>query len=119
MMSAIPADTCLFAEDARALAGRDDLDALMRLAGQRRDLAHHEVVSYSRKVFIPLTQLCRDTCGYCTFARTPRHFARAYLTFDQIRDIARAGVAAGCREALFTLGDKPEDRYRVAAQELQ
>lgn len=119
MMKAISADTYLSADDARALAGQDDLDTLMRLAGQRRDMAHHEVVSYSRKVFFPLTQLCRDTCGYCTFARTPRHFARAYLTFDEIRDIARAGVAAGCREALFTLGDRPEARYRVAAEELE
>lgn len=119
MTKAITPDTHLSAEAARGLAGWDDLDALMRIAGRRRDLAHGNVVSYSRKVFIPLTQLCRDTCGYCTFARTPRHLRQAYLSFEQIRDIARAGVAAGCREALFTLGDKPEARYRIAAEELE
>ncbi|OJU50931.1 MAG: 7,8-didemethyl-8-hydroxy-5-deazariboflavin synthase [Mesorhizobium sp. 61-13] len=108
----------LSADEARSLAGWDDLPALMQAAGRRRDRAHRDVVSYSRKVFIPLTQLCRDTCGYCTFAQTPRHFRQAYLGFDEVREIARAGVAAGCREALFTLGDKPEDRYRVAGEEL-
>ncbi|MCR8547514.1 5-amino-6-(D-ribitylamino)uracil--L-tyrosine 4-hydroxyphenyl transferase CofH [Salipiger sp. P9] len=111
-------DSYLSPEAALALAGETDLAGLIRLAGQRRDLAHRDVVSYSRKVFIPLTQLCRDVCGYCTFAKTPRKLEQAFLSFDQIREIARAGVAAGCREALFTLGDKPELRYRIAAEEL-
>ena len=76
------------------------------------------VVTYSRKVFIPLTQLCRDVCHYCTFAQTPRHRSKPYLLRDDVLTIARAGVAAGCREALFTLGDQPEDRYSVARDAL-
>jgi FO synthase len=76
------------------------------------------LVTYSPKVFIPLTTLCRDVCGYCTFARPPRRGERAYLTEDEVLAIARAGAAAGCREALFTLGDKPELRYEVARREL-
>jgi FO synthase len=73
-----------------------------------------ETVTYSRKVFIPLTQLCRDVCHYCTFAKAPRHLRGAYLTADEVLAIARAGSAADCKEALFTLGDKPEERYTVA-----
>ena len=76
------------------------------------------LVTYSPKVFIPLTTLCRDVCGYCTFARPPRRGERAYLTEDEVLAIARAGAAAGCTEALFTLGDKPELRYKVARDEL-
>ncbi len=76
------------------------------------------VVTYSRKVFIPLTQLCRDVCHYCTFATTPRKLTTAYLSRDEVLAIARAGVAAGCREALFTLGDRPEARYAVAREAL-
>jgi FO synthase len=73
-----------------------------------------ETVTYSRKVFIPLTQLCRDVCHYCTFAKAPRHLGGAYLTADEVLAIARAGSAADCKEALFTLGDKPEERYTAA-----
>src|SRR6202051_3762379 len=73
-----------------------------------------ETVTYSRKVFIPLTQLCRDVCHYCTFAKAPRHLTSAYLTADEVLAIALAGKAADCKEALFTLGDKPEERYAVA-----
>jgi FO synthase len=76
------------------------------------------VITYSPKVFIPLTKLCRDVCHYCTFARPPRRGERAYLTAEEVLEIARAGAAAGCTEALFTLGDKPERRYRVAREEL-
>jgi FO synthase len=108
----------LSAEDALALADCEDLPALMRLAADLRDRGHGAVVSYSRKVFIPLTQLCRDSCHYCTFAKPPRRGARAYLSPDEVLAIARAGAAAGCREALFTLGDKPELRYRAAREEL-
>jgi len=77
------------------------------------------LVTYSPKVFIPLTTLCRDVCGYCTFARPPRRGERAYMTEEEVLAIARAGAAAGCREALFTLGDKPELRYKVARDELR
>jgi FO synthase len=92
--------------------------ALAPAARRLRQLGHGGLVTYSPKVFIPLTKLCRDVCGYCTFARPPRRGERAYLTEDEVLEVARAGAAAGCREALFTLGDKPELRYRVARDEL-
>src|SRR3974390_2544575 len=102
--------------------GRRRFDAplaeLIAEAAALRDSAHGRLISYSRKVFIPLTKLCRDVCHYCTFAHPPRHGERAYLSIDDVLGIARAGRAAGCKEALFTLGDKPELRYRVAAEEL-
>src|SRR5918993_985468 len=90
-------------------------DLLSAARGRRRG---DGLVTYSPKVFIPLTTLCRDVCGYCTFARPPRRGERAYLTEDEVLAIARAGAAAGCTEALFTLGDKPELRYKVARDEL-
>ena len=76
------------------------------------------IITYSPKVFIPLTKLCRDVCHYCTFARPPRRGERAYMTADEVLGVARAGAEAGCHEALFTLGDKPELRYRAAREEL-
>ncbi len=76
------------------------------------------VITYSPKVFIPLTHLCRDVCHYCTFARPPRRGERAYMTEEEVLAVARAGAEAGCHEALFTLGDKPELRYRAARDEL-
>jgi FO synthase len=91
---------------------------LEELLSEARSLRRSAVVTYSPKVFIPLTKLCRDVCYYCTFARPPRRGERAYLTPDEVLEIASAGSAAGCREALFTLGDKPERRYRVARDEL-
>jgi FO synthase len=91
---------------------------LEELLSEARRLRSRPVVTYSPKVFIPLTKLCRDVCHYCTFAGPPRRGERAYLTPDEVLDIARAGAAAGCTEALFTLGDKPERRYRVARDEL-
>src|SRR6187402_2709105 len=92
------------------------LDDLLAAARERR--RGDGIVTYSPKVFIPLTTLCRDVCGYCTFARPPRRGERAYLTEAEVLAIARAGAAAGCTEALFTLGDKPELRYKVARDEL-
>src|SRR5690348_18320745 len=83
----------------------------MPVAAALRDRGHGNLVSYSKKVFIPLTQLCRDVCHYCTFAHPPRRGEAAYLDKDQVLAIARAGAKAGCKEALFTLGDKPELRY--------
>ncbi|MGE5273866.1 MAG: 5-amino-6-(D-ribitylamino)uracil--L-tyrosine 4-hydroxyphenyl transferase CofH [Verrucomicrobiota bacterium] len=91
---------------------------LEELLSEATSLRSRPAVTYSPKVFIPLTKLCRDVCHYCTFARPPRRGERAYLTPDEVLEIARAGAAAGCTEALFTLGDKPERRYRVAAEEL-
>jgi FO synthase len=87
-------------------------------ARRLRDEGHGALVTYSPKVFIPLTKLCRDVCHYCTFAHPPRRGERAYLSEDEVLEVACAGVAAGCHEALFTLGDKPERRYRVAREEL-
>lgn len=104
--------------EAVALAGETNLAPLLEAAGELRDRAHGNAVSYSRKVFIPLTHLCRDVCHYCTFARPPRPGERAYMTPDEILAIARAGREAGCKEALFTLGDKPELRYKAARREL-
>ena len=75
---------------------------------------HGTVVTYSRKVFIPLTKLCRDVCHYCTFAHRPSELPAPFLEPDEVLEIARAGAAQGCREALFTLGDRPEDRYSAA-----
>jgi FO synthase len=91
---------------------------LIDAAGRLRDDGHGRNISYSRKVFIPLTHLCRDVCHYCTFAERPRAGRSAYLSPDEVLAIARAGAAAGCTEALFTLGDKPELRYRAARDEL-
>src|SRR5208282_2570044 len=108
----------LAADECLALAECAALPALMAAAAALRDEAHGRRVSYSRKVFIPLTRLCRDVCHYCTFARAPRRGERAYLTREEVLAIARAGAAAGCKEALFTLGDKPELRYAVARAEL-
>ncbi len=106
-------DTVLFARIEAA-----PLDGLMAEAAGMRDVAHGRNVSYSRKVFIPLTKLCRDVCHYCTFAVRPRAGKSAYLSPQEILDIARAGAAAGCTEALFTLGDKPEARYSAAREAL-
>jgi FO synthase len=94
------------------------LEELCAEARALREEGHGRLVTYSPKVFIPLTTLCRDVCHYCTFARPPRRGERAYMSIDEVLAVARAGAAAGCREALFTLGDKPELRYRVARDEL-
>ncbi|GIL00550.1 MAG: FO synthase [Alphaproteobacteria bacterium] len=94
------------------------LPQLMAWASELRDAGHASLVTYSPKVFIPLTRLCRDVCHYCTFAQPPRHAGPAYLSREQVLDIARAGAAAGCTEALLTLGDKPELRYSAARNAL-
>jgi len=95
-----------------------DLASLMSEAAAIRDAAFGERVTFSKKVFIPLTHLCRDTCGYCTFVHPPRRGEAAYLSPEQVLEIARAGQAAGCGEALFTLGDKPELKWKPAAEAL-
>ena len=95
-----------------------ELSKLMADAARLRDRGHGRLITYSRKVFIPLTKLCRDVCHYCTFAETPHASRPAYLSPDEVLAIARAGKAAGCTEALFTLGDKPELRYRAAREAL-
>src|SRR6478672_7884033 len=92
-----PPDRRLTHDESHALARAADLQALMRSAATRRDAAHGSVVTYSRKVFIPLTQLCRDVCHYCTFAHAPRKGEAPYLSLEKVLEIARAGAAAGCK----------------------
>ena len=103
---------------AAALLVHAPLASLMHTAEELTLAGFGSTVSYSRKVFIPLTQLCRDVCHYCTFAKAPRRLAQPYLSPDEVLAIARAGQAHGCKEALFTLGDKPELRYAVARRAL-
>jgi FO synthase len=95
---------------------RIPLPELMAEAARLRDAAHGDRVTFSPKVFIPLTMLCRDRCGYCTFAKPPARLDSPYLELDEVLAIARAGRAAGCWEALFTLGEKPEERYPAARE---
>ncbi|HEV7209310.1 MAG TPA: 7,8-didemethyl-8-hydroxy-5-deazariboflavin synthase, partial [Mycobacteriales bacterium] len=107
-------------EAATLLAARgDDLLDLMASAARVRDaglaqLGRPGTVTYSRKVFVPLTRLCRDRCHYCTFATAPHRLPAPYLSLDEVLAITRAGAALGCKEALFTLGDRPEDRWPQA-----
>src|ERR687895_286608 len=109
-------------EAAILLHARDDaLDQLLTIAARTRDAGlaaagRPGVITYSRKVFIPLTRLCRDRCGYCTFATVPHKLDAPYLSPDEVLDIARRGAVLGCKEALFTLGDRPEDRWRQAGE---
>jgi len=91
---------------------------VLAAAAHLRDASCGPRITFSKKVFIPLTKLCRDSCGYCTFAHPPRPGERAYLTMEEVLEIARAGERAGCREALFTLGDKPERKWTEARAEL-
>ncbi|POM26965.1 Aminodeoxyfutalosine synthase [Actinomadura rubteroloni] len=97
------------------------LDELLTYASRTRDAGLEAagrpgIVTYSRKVFIPLTRLCRDRCGYCTFATVPHKLDSPYLSPDEVLEIARQGAALGCKEALFTLGDRPEDRWKPARE---
>ncbi|GAA0947758.1 bifunctional FO biosynthesis protein CofGH [Pseudonocardia zijingensis] len=109
-------------EAAVLLAARGDaLDELLAVASRVRDAGlvaegRPGVVTYSKNVFIPLTRLCRDRCHYCTFATVPHRLPAAFLERDEVLEIARAGAAAGCKEALFTLGDRPEDRWPAARE---
>jgi 7,8-didemethyl-8-hydroxy-5-deazariboflavin synthase CofH subunit/7,8-didemethyl-8-hydroxy-5-deazariboflavin synthase CofG subunit len=91
-----------------------ELTPLLSRAGGIRDRTFGTRITFSPKVFIPLTMLCRDRCGYCTFAKAPARLDSPYLSLDQVLDIARAGAAVGCHEALFTLGERPEERYPAA-----
>jgi len=90
------------------------LAEIMQQARSVRDAAHGTRITFSPKVFIPLTMLCNDTCGYCTFAQPPARLDKVYLLPDDVLKIARQGARRGCHEALFTLGERPEDRYEVA-----
>ncbi|MFM9940404.1 MAG: 5-amino-6-(D-ribitylamino)uracil--L-tyrosine 4-hydroxyphenyl transferase CofH [Hyphomicrobiaceae bacterium] len=103
---------------AHALTEVTDIEPMLARAEALTVAGHGTVVTYSKKVFIPLTKLCRDVCHYCTFAHAPREVKAPYLSADEVLAIARAGKAQGCKEALFTLGDKPELRYQAARDAL-
>jgi FO synthase len=124
-LDATEAETLL---SARGLESGGDLDRLLTAASRVRDAGlasagRPGVVTYSRKVFIPLTRLCRDRCHYCTFVTTPGALRKAgtapFLSPDEVLAIAHGGAALGCKEALFTLGDRPEDRWPVAREWLE
>ena len=117
-LSRADAGKSLSIDDITALLGARgaQLDDLTRLATRLRTLGHGSTVTYSRKVFVPLTMLCRDHCHYCTFAKPPAKLGEPYLSPDDVVAIAEAGRRMGCKEALFTLGDRPEERYPVARE---
>jgi FO synthase len=102
----------------RALALAGDTESLVSVASALRDRAHGSLISYSRKIFIPLTHLCRDVCHYCTFAQVPKHAGRPFMSVEEVLEVARQGAALGCKEALLTLGEKPELRYKAAREAL-
>jgi FO synthase len=107
---------------ASAAAPASELSRLVRAeardltaqAARLRDEGFGALITYSRKVFLPLTQLCRDSCHYCTFAKAPRHLRSPYMSVDEAVAVASQGAQLGCKEALFTLGERPELRYRAA-----
>jgi FO synthase len=105
-------------DEALDLATLDETAAIADVAAHLRDKGFHNVITYSRKIFLPLTHLCRDVCHYCTFAQVPRKLKAPYMTVDEVLEIARNGAAMGCKEALFTLGEKPELRYKAAREAL-
>ena len=107
-------------DDAQALrlAECAELGPLMASAARLRDQGFGNGVTYSRKIFIPLTQLCRDVCHYCTFAQAPKRVTEPYMSIEAVVALAREGQRLGCKEALFTLGDRPELRYKTARDAL-
>jgi len=111
-------DVDLSRDDALELIEHADLDRLLKAASRLRNRGKGRIVSYSRKVFIPLTHLCRDYCGYCTFRADPVLGVAAYMTPDEVLAVAEAGVRAGCKEALFSLGDQPERIFPEAREAL-
>ena len=106
-------------EEALNLVKHKELDSLIRMASQLRDQQHGKVISYSKKVFIPLTKLCRDVCHYCTFSREPINNQSCFMRPDEVLRLVQEGEKLGCKEVLFTLGDKPEMRYQKCRKELQ
>ena len=102
--------------EALALADFEDTPTLAKVASDLRDQGFLNLVTYSKKIFIPLTHLCRDVCHYCTFAQTPAKLDNPYMDLDEFLEMAHHGAKVGCKEALFTLGEKPELRYRAARE---
>lgn len=105
-------------EEALELAQVADAGRLLPVAAMLRDKSFNNVVTFSKKVFIPLTHLCRDVCHYCTFAQAPKKVIAPYLTIEQVLKTTRHAASLGCKEALFTLGEKPELRYKTARDAL-
>ena len=118
MLEQISTQSPVSRDIAIAIAEVDDTSALADIACQMRDASHHNVITYSKKVFIPLTHLCRDVCHYCTFAKTPKRIVSPYMPVDEVLELCREAAALGCQEALFTLGEKPELRYKAAREAL-
>ena len=112
-------DSYISDKDALQLAVLADCPSLLEAATGVRDQGFQNIISYSRKVFVPLTHLCRDVCHYCTFAQTPKYVAAPYLSVDDVLASAEQGAKQGCKEALFTLGERPELRYKAAREALQ
>ena len=106
-------------EEALGLVHFKDISALCEMASQLRDQQHGKIISYSKKVFIPLTKLCRDVCHYCTFSRAPSKNQPSFMKPAEVLSIVQEGEKLGCKEVLFTLGDKPELRYKKSKKELQ
>src|SRR5262247_3007499 len=104
--------------EARALADAqgDELESLLAAAAEVRDRSKGRVVTFSPKIFVPLTNLCRDFCGYCTFRKAPDEAGAKSMTLDEVLRVARQAKMLGCTEALFSLGDKPEAIYREMKQ---
>ena len=92
------------------------MDELCGVAAELRDRGRGRVITFSPKVFIPLTRLCRDFCGYCTFRQSPDEADELFLSGDAVMSVAKAGERLGCTEALFTLGERPEQRYAEAGE---
>ena len=110
---------CLSRDEALALIEHADLGSLLEAASRLRDRGKGRVITYSKKVFIPLTHLCRDYCGYCTFRADPQPGVAAYMTPDEVLAVAESGARAGCKEALFSLGDQPERIFPEAREFLR
>ena len=117
--AALLAGETMAPQQALSLADHTDTAGLAAVAGVLRDRGFNNVVTYSRKVFVPLTHLCRDVCHYCTFARTPKKIDQAFMSVEQVLELCHQGARLGCQEALFTLGEKPELRYSAARNALE
>jgi len=118
LRAALQCGEALTDDQALALASCNATRELCETAAVIRDRGHGQIITYSRKVFIPLTRLCRDVCHYCTFAATPKKIDSAYLSMDAVLALCHEGAKLGCQEALFTLGERPELRYRAAREAL-
>ena len=118
MLDKINTSSSLSRDEALGLADVADTAALCKIAREMRDDYFGNNVTYSKKIFLPLTYLCRDVCHYCTFAKTPRRIDNPYLSVDEVLSLCNQGANLGCQEALFTLGEKPELRYKAAREAL-